>query len=309
MKQRYTVKKWLLYIVINQLIQFIYLGYALFWFNHIAILMFYILNVVLINSFCFIIEVYNIENRYDIHRVIGVCIYITWYFIFEINNVDRLLVLPLTQLIVWWVSIDYIFQGYKDRKIGLLKMFLYISFGGVIYSWLVSYKIFLIFYQAMIILLLVFPILIVALKKSMLNKYGLKIKKKINVLVILSSILLVEVLVGANNSVFYLWNIDYDLYIVTIILFLMYIVVKNLRISLTSFKILMYEAAIILRVILLILALLIGIIIVKKHENILILVCIFAFLISLQIHVICNIEKKYRFSEQTDISNFELKKI
>lgn len=89
----------------------------------------------------------------------------------------------------------------------------------------------------------------------------------------------------------------------------MYIVVKNLRISLTSFKILMYEAAIILRVILLILALLIGIIIVKKHENILILVCIFAFLISLQIHVICNIEKKYRFSEQTDISNFELKKI
>lgn len=68
------------------------------------------------------------------------------------------------------------------------------------------------------VLMLIVPVLIVPLKKNMLNKYGIHIKNKIKVLIVLSCTLLVEVLVCANKSIFYLRDIDYDLYIITMLM-------------------------------------------------------------------------------------------
>ena len=99
------------------------------------------------------------------------------------------------------------------------------------------------------VLMLIVPVLIVPLKKNMLNKYGIHIKNKIKVLIVLSCTLLVEVLVCANKSIFYLRDIDYDLYIITMLMFLLYIAVRDLKFSIGSFKNLLFEVGIIFRIV------------------------------------------------------------
>lgn len=305
MSQKILTKKWLLYIIINQIFQYIYLGNALSWYNQLEILIFYIINIILVNLICFVIEVYNIENKSEIHKVISVYIYITWYFIFQIKNIDNLLIIPLTQLILWWICIDYMFQSYKDKKINGLKMTLYIMFIGLIYCRLVDYKVFLILYQALLIVLFFFPVLIILLKRRMLNKYGLNIKKKIQALILFSVVLLFEIFIGANHSLFYWQNIDYDLYVITIVLYLSLNIIKDLNLTFHNAKALMYEAGTVARVVLLVVAVIFCYMIGRKHFVNLTVWCFFTFCISIQIHMMCNIERKYRFMTREDITDLQ----
>lgn len=53
MSNKLLTKNWLVYIIINQIIQFTYLLDAFFWYDHILILYFYIIAISLLNSFCY----------------------------------------------------------------------------------------------------------------------------------------------------------------------------------------------------------------------------------------------------------------
>lgn len=295
MSNKLLTKNWLVYIIINQIIQFTYLLDAFFWYDHILILYFYIIAISLLNSFCYVVEIYNLENNKEVHKVILSCLYTTWFLIFE-TNFENLLFIPLTQLVVIWIFVNYIFCGYQDKKIKILKISIYIFFLCTIYTWLINYSVFLVLYQALMVLMLIVPVLIVPLKKNMLNKYGIHIKNKIKVLIVLSCTLLVEVLVCANKSIFYLRDIDYDLYIITMLMFLLYIAVRDLKFSIGSFKNLLFEVGIIFRIVFWAITLLFCFIFFnREYMAICSIVCILFFLISLQIHILCNLEKKYHY--------------
>lgn len=145
MSNKLLTKNWLVYIIINQIIQFTYLLDAFFWYDHILILYFYIIAISLLNSFCYVVEIYNLENNKEVHKVILSCLYTTWFLIFE-TNFENLLFIPLTQLVVIWIFVNYIFCGYQDKKIKILKISIYIFFLCTIYTWLINYSVFLVLY-------------------------------------------------------------------------------------------------------------------------------------------------------------------